>query len=758
MKIKDIVNRDLVNLTNCEHEPIHIPGSIQPFGFLIAVDDQDFTIEFCSGNVYDYTGINVSEMLGKPFSSVFGGTLYNQLLDYLSSDHSYTSPWELVLHDSLFTCAIHKSSKLQVLEIEPAINESHAITDIYAQTKHFINYMESMHSLQLLCQAVADETRTLTGYDRVMIYRFDDAYNGEVFAESRIDAVEPFLGLHYPHSDIPVQARELYIRNLLRLIVDVNYLPVPVFTIDDRPGKNLDLSISTLRSVSPIHVQYLHNMGVGATLTISLVHEGKLWGLITCHHYSPKYISRYTRIAAQLQGHFLTSQLNVRQLAEEYDVSKEVSRALDMLLTGLGGKGSNTLPQIVAELELLRVANANGVAIVADDDVYSAGMVPPQDQIKSLAAFLYSQQSNAAYATANISKAYPDAKHWTAIAAGILYYPLGSGVNNCIIWFRPEVLQQVNWAGDPEKAIIKDEKGLSPRKSFALWRETKRGESKKWLKPEIIAAANFANALQKHVYTLFISREEQKYRRLSEQLKEANSELENVNWISTHDLKEPLRKIQMFASRILEDEDHVSTEKMIANVGKMNNAALRMERLLADIMSYSKISHVTDKHIGIDLNALVGEVVTELSPELQECGGKTNVTYLPEVKGIPFLLKQMLVNLLRNAMKFTRQNATPVITIEYAGLAIPPVDNIPQAEFHRIDVSDNGIGFDNKYNESIFNVFTRLHNNDDYKGSGIGLALCRKIMKGHDGFITAHGTPGQGSTFSLYFPATLITG
>ncbi|TDH26542.1 GAF domain-containing protein [Segetibacter sp. 3557_3] len=752
MNIKDIVNRDLVNLTNCDLEPIHIPGSIQPFGFLLALHDEHFTIDFCSANVFDFTGIDVAQMLGKTFASVFGNPLHNNLQSYLSSDHSYTSPWEPAFNNKDFTCAIHKSANLHVLEFELASTNQHSINNIYAQTKNFVAYMESMHSLQSLCQAVADETRALTGYDRVMIYRFDEAYNGEVFAESCIDTIEPFLGLHYPHTDIPVQARELYVRNLLRLIVDVNYTPVPIFTIDDQPGKNLDLSISTLRSVSPIHVQYLHNMGVGATLTISLIHEGKLWGLITCHHYSAKYISRHIRIAAQLQGHFLTSQINVRQLAEEYDVSKEVSKELDTLLTSFDTAGNITLPEVVAQPELLRVANATGVALVAGHDVYTNGLVPDQDAIRALAEFLYKQESNSAYVTANISNVFDGAKQWIGIAAGVLYYSLGSGANNCIIWFRPEVLQQVNWAGDPTKAIVKDEKGLSPRKSFALWRETKRGESNQWLKPEINAAANFANALQKHVYTLFISREELKYRNLSEQLKEANSELENVNWISTHDLKEPLRKIQMFASRILEDEDRISTEKMLSTVGRMNDAASRMQRLLADIMSYSKISHIKDNQVAIDLNSLANEVIAELSHELHESNGEIFIEQLPHVKGIPFLLKQLLVNLLRNAIKFSRQNVPPVITIGYPGLSTPSANTGLQTAYHRLDVRDNGIGFDNKHNETIFNVFTRLHNNDRYTGSGIGLALCRKIMKNHNGLITANGMPGEGATFSLYFP------
>ena len=179
----------------------------------------------------------------------------------------------------------------------------------------------------------------ITGYDRVMVYRFDEQYNGEVFAESKTEALPAFLGHHYPHSDIPAQARELYLRNLLRMIPDVAYTPVPLYTLDDgRPEKTLDMSHSVLRSVSPIHIQYLKNMGIQATLTISLVLEGRLWGLIACHHYSPKWTPHYIRLSAQLQAHFLTSQIRVQETAEEYQRSQAIEKDLNSLLGTLTKK------------------------------------------------------------------------------------------------------------------------------------------------------------------------------------------------------------------------------------------------------------------------------------------------------------------------------------------------------------------------------------------------------------------------------------
>ena len=274
MNIRDIVNRDIVNLTNCEQEPIHIPGSIQPHGFLLGLKNNSLIIDYCSGNIAQYISISYSQLLGKSFSEVFGEQAQESFFDYVSQNLMLSSSLlKLTLAGNEFLCTLHKSSDTYILEAEPISVDEKNASESYNQTSQFFSYMHDTHSLKELCQLVADGTRDITGYDRVMIYRFDKDYNGEVYAESKREDLEPFLGLHYPHTDIPAQARQLYMQNLLRIITDIDYTPVPVYTIDDTANKNLDLSLSILRSTSPIHVQYLHNMGVGATLTISLIHQ-----------------------------------------------------------------------------------------------------------------------------------------------------------------------------------------------------------------------------------------------------------------------------------------------------------------------------------------------------------------------------------------------------------------------------------------------------------------------------------------------------
>ncbi|GEP50280.1 histidine kinase [Flavobacterium noncentrifugens] len=750
MKYKDIVNRNLVNLTNCENEPIHIPGSIQPHGFLIGIDEESRKITFCSGNSAGYCGLSYDFLLGKTFGEAFGDENRTIVTDYVQNFGLDSSvPQKLFINNKNFLCSIHKSGPTFIIEAEPENPETNLQENLYKQSVKFVSYMNTTSTLKELCELVAKGTREITGYDRVMIYRFDKEYNGEVFAESCREDIEPFLGLHYPHSDIPPQARELYMRNLLRLITDINYTPVPIYTIADASDKDLDLSISVLRSTSPIHVEYLQNMGVGATLTISLIHRGRLWGLIACHHYSQKNLSPEIRLAAQLQGQFITSQIDVRQSNEEYEVARKTNISLEKLT-------AFNLPPVIESFkiisispELLRVCNAAGVSLLINGNVYKNGLAPSDDDIRYLANWCSEYSNDSTFFTDKLVNFISDKKSLCEQISGINYHSLGNG--NAIIWYRPETLTEVNWGGDPEKAIIRDSRGLHPRNSFNLWKQVVKFRSNDWQQPELNAAANYAHALQKQIGLYLISLEEERYRKLSEQLKESNAELENINWISTHDLQEPLRKIQFFASMLLTSETEILPEKAFESVKRMSSSANRMQTLLIDILKYTRIKYNAESFEDIDLNQILDEVLTDMKDTIGESKAFVKSEKLPVVNGVSFLLKQLFMNLIQNSLKYADENRAPVIQIL---LASERKKNIhAQNQFcHEITFSDNGIGFSEQYSESIFNIFTRLHGHAEYKGSGVGLALCKKIMQNHGGTIIAEGRPDEGAVFTLFFP------
>lgn len=754
MKIKDIVNRDIVNLTNCEFEPIHIPGSIQPHGFLIGIHSDSWKIDFCSGNISSYLDMDYKQVLNADFKGTFGELQENLIKEYISKNQLLSSsPLPLNLAGKDFLCTIHKSENIYILEGEPIAENNKKLSDVYQQTSQFLSYMNETHTLKELCDMVAKGTREITGYDRVMVYRFDKDYNGEVFAESVRDDLEPFFGLHYPHTDIPPQARELYMQNLLRLIVDINYEPVPIYTVDDgNNAKNLNLSLSILRSTSPMHVQYLSNMGVGATLTISLIHKKKLWGLIACHHYSQKNLTPEIRLAAQLQGHFITSQIDIRQSNEEYDVARKSNLALEKINAFQLPAKEESFEILVKRAELLELCNASGVVIIINGNIYKNGLVIEDSDSLILSKWLSEYTGNSQFSTDKIIDTIPEFLVDNCDnASGIIYHSLGVN-NNCIMWYRPETLTEVNWAGDPKKAIVKDKDGLSPRNSFKLWREIIKCQSNTWLDPELNAAANYTHSLQKQLNLILMSKEEEKYRKLSEVLKETNSELENINWISTHDLQEPLRKIQMISSRILGKEDEQISENVANSLQRMNNSANRMQTLLIDILKYTKIQHIDESFIQVNPKDVLKEVLADLQEMILEKNAIVAIEELPAIYGMTFLLKQLFSNLVQNSLKYSIAGKAPKVTISALGRQKINLGNNPGELFEVIQFSDNGIGFEQKFAENIFNIFSRLHGQDEYKGSGVGLALCKKIMQVHKGYIVAEGIPDEGAIFKLYFP------
>ncbi|HOY04449.1 MAG TPA: GAF domain-containing protein [Saprospiraceae bacterium] len=749
--IRDIVNREIVNLENCEHEPIHIPGSIQQHGFLLGIkttDEHLFIIDYCSENCIDYLPFTYDFLLGKSIADVFGPEMENVLLDYQKDSGTGGNRFvTLEYADRSFYCSLHKSAGILVLEGELVSSTSDHYEAVQQQTQQLLSYMQQSQTLQQLCQLVAADTRKITGYDRVMIYRFDDHYNGEVFAESLRNDLEPFLGLHYPHTDIPVQARQLYIKNLLRIISDVHYSPSPIYTVNDSPDKNLDLSMATLRSTSPIHIQYLINMGVSATLTISLVHKNRLWGLIACHHYSPKNISPDIRLAAQLQGHFITSQIEIRENNEQYENSAHANSALQQMLARPFALVAESFAEIVQIPELLQLCNAHGVAILFRGAVYRGGITPSVEAIVELAAWLATSSNGKPLHSASIQTLFPQFETACETTAGLLYHPLHHD-RDCIIWFRQETITQVNWAGNPAKSIEKDQNGLSPRKSFALWQETVKCHSKKWLPYELETASIFSQHMQRHRSAILLSEEERKYRLLSEVLNETNQELENLNWISTHDLQEPLRKIQMFASRILTKHNLDIKDEVLQSVERINSSAEKMRALIKDILLYNKLRNSETFFEQVNLQQIVRGVLEDYSEMIVEKNAKIHLGELPELKGITFMLRQLFVNLIHNALKFSLSDTAPEIDIyAEADSRLPDQEGL----FKVVVVKDNGIGFEQKYAESIFAIFKRLHAANDFPGSGIGLSLSRKVMQMHGGDIIAEGMPGEGAVFRLYF-------
>jgi len=615
MKIKSIVNKFAATMLNCESEPIHIPGSIQSHGFLLAVTEDNFTVAFCSENCYKFLGKTHIDLLGNNLDTVFNkADIENIQQQFKEFSNDPLRPFVINYNDKSFHVTAHKSNEVIVLEFELFSEEKTNLPDLLIQMKRFAYYTERADNLQSLCQDIADETRIITGYDRVMIYRFDKEYNGEVFAESKNEDLKPFLNLHYPHTDIPAQARELYLRNLIRMKVDVGYTPVPLYTIDGmlKENTNLDLSMAILRSVSSMHLEYLKNMHVGATFVISLIHNNKLWGLISCHHYTAKHIPYYTRLAAHLQGIFLSSQIDVRQTADEFELTKETHQKL-VDLQELLINNENILTQKSTLLKLQQLLNADAVIINYNNEYYTEGELPGLEQIKDLLDWLKKENGAQNFNTHTLHKHYADAVSFADTISGVVYLPLGDNNKNCIVWTRGEVQKNIDWAGNPSKGIQTNVVNLmlSPRKSFEIWKQAVKYTSVEWKNPELDEAKVIASSIQHQLHLADLKFEEKRYLSLNEKLQKANDELANMNWISTHDLKEPLRKIQLYGSIILEKDGARIPDTVKANILRMQKSAGKMQALIEDLLTYSKVVNEDRQLDPTDLNVIIQNILLD---------------------------------------------------------------------------------------------------------------------------------------------------
>ncbi|WP_172193653.1 diguanylate cyclase domain-containing protein [Saccharibacillus qingshengii] len=494
------VTDELIDLTNCDKEPIHIPGMIQPNGVLLAARrTSSGKIVQCSRNSAQLLGRSPEELLGMTLADLLGQDVMTDLVNRdlnaeASSDLQYLKV--LIEVSGLpvrFTAVAHESEGLLILELELEDEQEEDGIEDFRWIRTFFVKLKQSADRYTASQVAAEQVKEILGYDRVMVYEFDKEWNGKVVAEARESHLEPFLGHHYPASDIPKQARALYLRNWLRTIVDVSYTPVEIVpTVQPLTGKPLNLSLSVLRSVSPLHIEYLKNMGVGATVTISLIHDGELWGMITCHHYSPKYVSHRIRNLCNFLGAFFSNELYQRQQLDQYQAElrlrTEASRIAKIFI-GTASPFRVVEDLYASERKLLDLMGASGAAVSYNDKLMTFGDTPAPGEIRELAGWMGGKSQNYTYHTSRLSQEFARAASYKEKASGALYVALSPGQQNYIIWFRPELLQIVDWAGDPAKAVIQENDGfrLSPRKSFEKWREVVQSTALHWKTEELNA-------------------------------------------------------------------------------------------------------------------------------------------------------------------------------------------------------------------------------------------------------------------------------
>lgn len=484
------MNLQGADLNSCDREPIHIPGSIQPHGLLLVVDSSTGRVSHAAGDIEDRLGTTGWE--GAHLQDLLGTSVASAIL---------TSGADLPRHvvppqgKEAFDLSVLRGAREYLVELEPAA-PTELVAALLPALEAAAQAFDRAADISALLAVAAREFRRLTGYDRVMVYRFLDDDAGKVVAEDIAPGQHSFMNHHFPASDIPVQARNLYVRNLVRVIPDVHYRPAPLRP--PRPAHDsLDMSDCSLRSVSPIHIQYLKNMGVAASASFSIVKDGALWGLIACHNSEPRGLMLDVRTGCRALSAALARQIRSRGDTDAYRERVRLRTFEDRIIELLLREGSldAALSKHIAEIQ--HMLAADGVAVVRGDEVVSTGKCPKSNEIRALVNWASRKASRPVFATDELSASGAPPGAVSPLAAGLLAMTLSASEPWMVLWFRAEAVEIVNWAGNPHKAATVGPDGvLTPRASFDAWSETVRGKARRWSVPEVEAAEHLAVAIQ----------------------------------------------------------------------------------------------------------------------------------------------------------------------------------------------------------------------------------------------------------------------
>ena len=739
------MNEEQVTLDNCEREPIHIPGAIQPHGALVACRATDLAIVQISANAPAFFGEPAETLLGRPVSALFGHG-HTVSLAALANRNSFrdVNPIVMVSISGVpLDVIVHRSADLMVFEVERRFVEDGATFAPHLR-RAVARLQDAARTFDELTDTAAREVRELTGFDRVMVYRFDHSWNGQVVAEARREGLETFLGQHYPSSDIPAQARRLYTQNWLRLIGDASYTPVPLVPPLDPSGRPLDMSSAHLRSVSPIHIEYLKNMGVSASMSISLVSDGELIGLIACHHYSgPRLVSYLVRETAEYLGQALSWNLRVLDRAEEAIRIARVQRSEAEVAKSLAG-AEELLDGLVVPA-LVSLADATGVAVVLQEGTRLLGRTPSAAQVEQLVKWLATRTEDM-FSTDHLGESVPEATAWDEVGAGLLAATVSRELGEYILWFRPSTERSIEWAGNPTKRWVDDPTGatpprLSPRGSFELWRETVKGRSLPWEKWSIAAASDVRRLLvggaRRRTATL---------RTLNERLLEADRAKDTFIATVSHELRTPLNAISGWSRLLLGGTVPEGRRMEALKVISRNTDALA--RLVDDLLDVSRIvSGKVTLDVGlVDVASVFESVVESMALAAEGKAIRVKRVFASGLGGIlgdEARLRQIMTNLLSNAIKFTPKDGSIVISV---------MTRESDIEFA---VQDSGPGIDPEVMPRVFDPFWQVDGTAKRQsgGLGLGLAIAKKLVELHGGRITAESAGlGFGATFRVYLP------
>jgi light-regulated signal transduction histidine kinase (bacteriophytochrome)/CheY-like chemotaxis protein len=736
---------------NCDQEQIHLLGHIQSHGILIAINDLDLTIAQISDNTIDFFNIPASSLIEQPLSILFPEPQIDILVSFLSrKDLEIFNPTKITIqieqNKYLFQGIMHRSDGLLILELEPLPTDSDSSLSFYHLAKSAAANVRQAKDFAEMSGLLVQEIRKITQCDRVMIYRFEPDNSGVVIAEAKDEQIESFLGLHFPAADIPEIARKLYYKNWLRQIVDVDSHPVPIVPLNNPITQEpIDLSFSTLRSVSPIHIKYLQKMGVSASFSISLINAGKLWGLIACHHFSPRYIDFEARKACEFLAQVMSIEIvssYEQELKNAQEKIKIVQAKLKQNILGANQSINDIFSQDAENL--LDLVNAQGVAICLSDRISVIGTCPSQEFISSLILWLKTKSEDV-FHTNSLSALYPEAISIKDLASGILAISISlNHTSYHIIWFRCEVIQTVDWAGNPNKLALDDEWELNPQRSFELWKETVKAKSLPWDEVEIETASELRSTLL--LAALEFSQQSLKLE--AERAQVASQAKSSFLARMSHELRTPLNAI--LGCTQLMNLDNSLTQTIGEYVNIISYSSEHLLCLIDDILEMSKIEAGKivlsetkfDFHLFLhNLREMMQIKAKDKNLQLIFAVHSNSPQY---IKADERKLRQILLNLLGNAIKFTNKG--------YVLLRVSLMDQeeaSSKAIIH-FELEDSGIGIAPEEIDNLFEAFVQTSSGKESQiGTGLGLAISQQFAHCMGGHISASSALNKGTVFQF---------
>lgn len=715
------------DLSTCESEPLQFCGAIQGHGQLLIWDVASQLIIAASENCEELYGSSADTLIGQNVELHLPGATK-------LGESDVRNPREVqVKNVGQRVVSYHFLNGLGYAELEPS-SQTQVLEHSMGEMRRMIYSMESRQNEVEVCQIGCDQLRSLIDFERIMVYRFEPNWDGQVVAESIDPRLDPFLGLFYPASDIPPQARQLYLNSRYRLISDVRQPPIPIVT---RPGLSraeVDLSLCSLRASSPIHIEYLINMGVRSSFSVPIKVDGELWGLISCHHGQEAripfhHLRAIGEMAAQVISGRVSSLRNQRRLQVRNSIL-ELSHKLLAEVTH--GRTAVSAFQEMGE-QVLALTGSQGAFVRMAGQECRVGSCPEPEFVDQLWSHLRSRGNMTMWRSECLVEeglpAHP-------LAAGAMAVPFSLGFDDLLIWFRPEHQHEVSWGGHPTAGRASK---LEPRQSFAAWTEQVRNRSRKWSETDEDAAQYL---LFNFVQGMFEN---------ASDLARANSELERLTrakdefiGLISHELRTPLGVIVGWLE-ILRDMQH-EVPALVEPLDVLERNAKMQVNLVNDLLDISRITSGKlriNPQAGVDVCGLVRDVVSSLLPTARARGVELSCE-CEEIRLTvdPERLRQILWNLVSNALKFTPRDGTVRVVVDTVGAGC------------RVQVIDNGIGLDTKALHAIFERFTQVHDSSNRTGGlGLGLSIVRSLVELHGGQVEAHSAgPHQGSTFTVTLP------